>query len=378
MVRRGTLMSVVAAVCAAAGAAAMRSVQPRIVGGSSASVGEFPSFASVRVVNRQGDEFHVCGGTLLSPSMVLTAGHCVTDPEDQRVITAPSRVAVGDFSLKGTDPGEAQRDVVRVVRHPDYRVLGNGAPLNDVALLFLSSQITTVQPVTLAAFAPVAGESATVCGLGVQFFGGDRETGRSCSQCNKACSSDANCVWGATCAETFCPGISSQPANLMKVSVQISSTAASRASYSDFSPVSMIGAYAPGKDSCQGDSGGPLFNSRKEQIGVVSFGQDCALPNTPGVYANLPNYRSFLQQVNASYTAPLTEPTPPVPTTNIMLFVGIGAAALVCIASLVLLVIWSRRYNSAIREQQQQNLQQQRQLQQADDKLQIAVAVPAA
>ncbi len=43
------------------------------------------------------------------------------------------------------------------------------------------------------------------------------------------------------------------------------------------------GITAGGKDACQGDSGGPLSYSvptledRHHQIGVVSFGQGCAL-----------------------------------------------------------------------------------------------------
>ena len=48
----------------------------------------------------------------------------------------------------------------------------------------------------------------------------------------------------------------------------------------------------------QGDSGGPLValqsGSEPQQIGIVSWGEGCALPGKYGVYANVRNLRAFL------------------------------------------------------------------------------------
>jgi trypsin len=46
------------------------------------------------------------------------------------------------------------------------------------------------------------------------------------------------------------------------------------------------------KDSCQGDSGGPLFwknGTQRIQIGIVSHGFLCAIPQFPGAYSEVNN-----------------------------------------------------------------------------------------
>jgi hypothetical protein len=54
-----------------------------------------------------------------------------------------------------------------------------------------------------------------------------------------------------------------------------------------------------GKDSCQGDSGGPLLlkvGDAYVQVGVVSFGNGCGLPNSPGVYTRISGVKDWLDE----------------------------------------------------------------------------------
>jgi trypsin len=49
-----------------------------------------------------------------------------------------------------------------------------------------------------------------------------------------------------------------------------------------------------GRDACFGDSGGPLVDASGTLQGIVSWGVECALPQTPGVYTRVSRYISFI------------------------------------------------------------------------------------
>ncbi|KAK5618782.1 hypothetical protein CRENBAI_011674 [Crenichthys baileyi] len=54
---------------------------------------------------------------------------------------------------------------------------------------------------------------------------------------------------------------------------------------------------SPGEVQERGDSGGPLVTKSGAvwvQAGIVSFGDGCAKPNTPGVYVRVSNYQTWI------------------------------------------------------------------------------------
>ena len=89
------------------------------------------------------------------------------------------------------------------------------------------------------------------------------------------------------------------PAQLHAVNLTISDFSVCNNAYGGKLSRQQICASNPGgtKDSCQRDSGGPLvtrFNNSDVQVGIVSFGRECASATHPGVYTRVAYFQSFI------------------------------------------------------------------------------------
>ncbi|XP_027226075.2 uncharacterized protein [Penaeus vannamei] len=229
---------------------------PRIVGGQDANRGEFPWQVGIKL--SWGGR---CGGSLIKPRWVLTAAHCYMSG------FTSTTVYLGDHDRSVNEEGSFEMQAASVTVHPDFDSLTLD---NDIALLKLSSPVTfssTVAPICLARPSEVPQS-----GVGIT-------TG-----------------WGTTAWQ------GSTATVLQKVAVDYISNAWCTQLYNDRFDITdnMVCTYTPKKDACQGDSGGPLIaraaDGRWVLTGVVSFGDECAKKDSPGVFTRVPNYISWIEE----------------------------------------------------------------------------------
>lgn len=236
-----------------------------IVGGTPATLGAWPWQVGL-VISGTGGSW-MCGGSLLSSRWIVTAAHCVRNGAST---VAPSAISIRAGSINFSSGGQTYA-ASSVIAHGSYN---DETKDNDIALIQVSSDVTVSNSSPIRPLLPTQETSLAPNGALATVTG-----------------------WGTTSS-----GGSTSPVLMqVQVPVQTSSTCASTSGYGSAITSNMIcaGYAAGGKDSCQGDSGGPLVVSNGQGgyvlAGVVSWGNECALPGYPGVYTRVANYRSWLQ-----------------------------------------------------------------------------------
>ncbi|CAH2085626.1 unnamed protein product [Euphydryas editha] len=220
----------------------------RIVGGTTVQPHQYPWLVALML----GSKLH-CGGAIITDQHILTAGHCITFGVHYRDLS----VHIGMHDRLGSSHPVLYAS--NGVKHPSFT--SNAVrDVNDIAVLTLQKKIKfsdKVRPICL----PSEDMNFSDSPLTVAGWGKTRQ--------------------GALTSSRY----------LLETKVKlVPSDVCTRSSIyrNNLVSDSMMCAYSLGKDACQGDSGGPLFsthhrtnNKKWYQVGIVSWGIDCAKPDYP-------------------------------------------------------------------------------------------------
>ncbi|MFF4896687.1 trypsin-like serine protease [Streptomyces sp. NPDC001068] len=268
-------------------------VSPKIIGGGTTGISTAPWMAQLWYYDDKGtadtsdDEGFFCGGSVISPTKILTAAHCVKgfkwSTTDSAVVTGTASLPTSNADGSANLHGGTATGVLRQWNHPSYTVSHNGAPNNDIAVLTLAAPVKAT---------PI------------------RMTTNTDTTSYKANTSAKVYGWGRTSSTT--QDISE---TLKTATLPINSDTTCTAAYgtTDFVKGHMVcaGKPATGSDTgttttCNGDSGGPLVVGGRI-VGVVSWGvEDCVAAGAYPVFTKVSTYvgAAYAQtaDTNLSYT----------------------------------------------------------------------------
>lgn len=218
--------------------------------------------------------YYHCGGTIISPSFVITAGHCLYNQSTGKLFNYDEiqvKVADHDQSSYADDVKGVTRlvDVKEVIPHDLF------APFrfyHDVGLLRLATKLDLVSHSQVRAACLPPTHLPTYEGALGTAYG-----------------------WGVLQEEDeYLPDIAQE------VTMPILGPDCDGKTFGDVTFTSYMlcaGLEKGGKDTCLGDSGGPftvIDDKRHVLVGITSFGVGCAKPGYPGVYSRVTSYLSWI------------------------------------------------------------------------------------
>lgn len=232
-----------------------------VVGGEPAEADDYPS--TVALVDPTGEPF--CTGTLVAPTVVLSAAHCLQSWWGDPISTSEVRIVYG-YTDPSSAPSSDRLSVASVTPHPDYDPWASTdsdgmGHQNDIGVVVLDEPIAggVVSPILPSGSIP----ATLVQGADVHVVG-----------------------YGVTSLSTYASGILYKAVTPFMRHIQWEMLAGS-----------------PGNpDSCNGDSGGPAYmvsGGNLYLVGVTSraWAQSQQSCGDGGIYTLAPSYVAWIESV---------------------------------------------------------------------------------
>lgn len=231
----------------------------RIVGGTNAQKNIAPWVVSIQYAMRNRYH-HMCGGTVLSPEWIITAGHCITSDNGNY------EIAAGRHDLKGNENStEQRRTILKTFVHPEYK---GGIGGNDIALIQLKYPLVITTSVSRVKLPNSNTDDAH--GAATLYGWGSTSRSRYPLMPNVLQTTIAPIISTDSCRQILRAGTLITDNNIC------------------------TGPINGRVSACSGDSGSALTKN-DIIIGIVSWGLDpCGSPNSASVYTRVSKYTNWI------------------------------------------------------------------------------------